>query len=177
MARSFDIIALTGKRDDETVAESLRSLATHLAGRKREVLADPSVAEALEPIGIQPVSVDQICSRADLIVAIGGDGTMLYAAGVVAGSYVPLLGVNRGRLGFLADAQHAYLVLGLPGHGNTGNSCLFPGSLLAGLPGCVGCGRFPGLDLLESWLILTGVRATALLRCGIFPGRLWVAQP
>ena len=103
MARSFDIIALTGKRDDETVAESLRSLATHLAGRKREVLADPSVAEALEPIGIQPVSVDQICSRADLIVAIGGDGTMLYAAGLVAEAGVPLLGINRGRLGFLTD--------------------------------------------------------------------------
>jgi NAD+ kinase len=44
-------------------------------------------------------------NRADLIVAIGGDGTLLYAARLVAGHSVPLLGVNRGRLGFLTDVS------------------------------------------------------------------------
>jgi NAD+ kinase len=44
-------------------------------------------------------------TRADLIIAIGGDGTLLYAARLVAGHSVPLLGVNRGRLGFLTDVS------------------------------------------------------------------------
>ncbi|HEU5001740.1 MAG TPA: NAD(+)/NADH kinase [Actinomycetota bacterium] len=41
----------------------------------------------------------------DLVVALGGDGTMLRAAGVAAGRGVPLLGVNLGRMGFLSSAE------------------------------------------------------------------------
>ncbi len=44
-------------------------------------------------------------ARAELVIAIGGDGTLLYAARLVAGRPVPLLGVNRGRLGFLTDVS------------------------------------------------------------------------
>ncbi len=43
--------------------------------------------------------------ESSLVIAVGGDGTMLYAARLVAESGVPLLGVNRGRLGFLADVS------------------------------------------------------------------------
>jgi NAD+ kinase len=46
-----------------------------------------------------------IGGAADLVIAIGGDGTLLYAAGLVARHKVPLLGVNRGRLGFLTDVM------------------------------------------------------------------------
>jgi NAD+ kinase len=43
--------------------------------------------------------------RADLVIAVGGDGTLLYAARLVAQHNVPLVGVNRGRLGFLTDVM------------------------------------------------------------------------
>ena len=46
---------------------------------------------------------DQIAEQADLVIAIGGDGTLLYAARLVAHRGVPLIGINRGRLGFLTD--------------------------------------------------------------------------
>ncbi len=45
----------------------------------------------------------EIAERADLVIAIGGDGTLLYAARLVAHRGVPLIGINRGRLGFLTD--------------------------------------------------------------------------
>jgi len=46
---------------------------------------------------------DRIVDEADLVIAIGGDGTLLYAARLVAHRGVPLIGINRGRLGFLTD--------------------------------------------------------------------------
>jgi NAD+ kinase len=46
---------------------------------------------------------DEIAAKADLVIAIGGDGTLLYAARLVAHRGVPLIGINRGRLGFLTD--------------------------------------------------------------------------
>ena len=47
----------------------------------------------------------QFGTRADLVIAIGGDGTLLYGARLVARHGVPLLGVNRGRVGFLTDVM------------------------------------------------------------------------
>jgi NAD+ kinase len=46
---------------------------------------------------------EKIADEADLVIAIGGDGTLLYAARLVAHRGVPLIGINRGRLGFLTD--------------------------------------------------------------------------
>ena len=55
--------------------------------------------------GVTRVPEREIGARADLVIAIGGDGTLLYAARLVAGHAVPLLGINRGRLGFLTDVM------------------------------------------------------------------------
>ncbi len=55
------------------------------------------------PDSVLPCPEQSFATRADLIIAIGGDGTLLYAARLVAGHSVPLLGINRGRLGFMTD--------------------------------------------------------------------------
>jgi NAD+ kinase len=47
----------------------------------------------------------KLASEADLIIAIGGDGTMLYVGQLAVRGGAPLLGINRGRLGFLADIR------------------------------------------------------------------------
>ncbi|MCA1805361.1 MAG: NAD(+) kinase, partial [Xanthomonadaceae bacterium] len=46
---------------------------------------------------------EELAARCDLAIAVGGDGTLLNAARSLADAGVPLLGINRGRLGFLAD--------------------------------------------------------------------------
>ena len=49
---------------------------------------------------IQPQEINQHC---DLIVVLGGDGTMLKAAQIAVPQNLPIVGINRGKLGFLAD--------------------------------------------------------------------------
>ena len=49
------------------------------------------------------VSLDKLSSMSDMVVSIGGDGTMLNTAYTVRGSGTPILGVNYGKLGFLAE--------------------------------------------------------------------------
>ena len=53
--------------------------------------------------GLQPVAIEDIAAEADLAVSVGGDGTLLAAARALVDSQIPLLGINLGRLGFLAD--------------------------------------------------------------------------
>jgi NAD+ kinase len=57
--------------------------------------------------------VDLVDETVDLVVALGGDGTLLRAARMVAGKGVPLFGVNLGQLGFLTNTAEAELELGL----------------------------------------------------------------
>jgi NAD+ kinase len=50
-----------------------------------------------------PVVVDELVERSALLVSLGGDGTMLRSMRLIAGKPTPVLGVNLGRLGFLAE--------------------------------------------------------------------------
>ena len=63
--------------------------------------------------GVHTVLEADLARDADLIVAIGGDGTMLHAARMAAMADVPVLGINRGRLGFLADVGPEQMVQSL----------------------------------------------------------------
>lgn len=105
MPHSFQSIALVGNAKDLRVAECMLGLAAHFHARGVQVLVDPGVSLAFKANSVVLCPEQSFATRADLIVAIGGDGTLLYAARLVAGHSVPLLGVNRGRLGFLTDVS------------------------------------------------------------------------
>jgi NAD+ kinase len=95
--------ALIGRFSDARVAESALMLLPHL--KKRGVEALLPVDDPLQAASdlVTRVPEEEIAERADLVIAIGGDGTLLYAARLVAHRGVPLIGINRGRLGFLTD--------------------------------------------------------------------------
>jgi NAD+ kinase len=103
MSHSFQSIALVGNTQDLRVAECMLSLVGHFHSKGVRALVDPNVGLAFPADSVLPCSEASFATRADLIIAIGGDGTLLYAARLVAGHSVPMLGINRGRLGFMTD--------------------------------------------------------------------------
>lgn len=103
MNKPFTRIALVGKVEDTRVADSMVALARHLCARGLAVLVDRGAAIAGLPEGVLRRPLAELGREADLIVAIGGDGTMLFAAQLALERGLPLLGINRGRLGFLTD--------------------------------------------------------------------------
>ena len=51
------------------------------------------------------VTTDELADKVDLVISVGGDGTLLKCAGLIYPREIPLLGINLGRLGFLTDIQ------------------------------------------------------------------------
>ena len=105
MNKRFSRIALVGKVEDARVADSMVALARHLRSRGLVVLVDGDITVADLPGDAERRPLGMLAGDADLIVAIGGDGTMLFAAQLAIGRDIPLLGINRGRLGFLTDVS------------------------------------------------------------------------
>jgi NAD+ kinase len=99
------LCALVGRFSDPRVAESVNALIPHLLSRQVKVIVSTETTYSGDAEGIVRMPEIDIGANADLVIAIGGDGTLLYAAGLVARHKVPLLGVNRGRLGFLTDVM------------------------------------------------------------------------
>jgi NAD+ kinase len=97
--------ALIGRFVDARVAESMSILLPYLKSRSVQVLVSDTadIPEGLN--GVTRLPEEEVASQADLLIAIGGDGTLLYGARMVARHNVPLLGINRGRLGFLTDVM------------------------------------------------------------------------
>jgi len=100
MKSEFRTIALVGRQTDTRVAEPMLALATHLTEAGFDVFAADSLALDLP---VKRVPEEDLCNDADLVIAIGGDGTMLHAGRLARERGAPILGINRGRLGFLAD--------------------------------------------------------------------------
>src|SRR5690606_12613725 len=79
---------------------------TH-AGRADALRAEQQVLAELRAAGVEPLTEDADFDPVALEAAIvlGGDGTVLRAAELTRGGSAPLLGVNLGHMGFLAEAE------------------------------------------------------------------------
>ena len=88
------------KVDQPQAVESVRELAKWLEERGIRTLADPVCAQQA---GLPATPRAELASEADLIVVLGGDGTLLSVAREVGTRRVPILGVNLGTLGYLTE--------------------------------------------------------------------------
>lgn len=102
---NFRTVALIGKYKSPEIAGPLLDLASFLEARGRSVVIDPLTAVHVGDHRRLVLSLEDIGTQADLAVVIGGDGTMLNIARMLAPFDVALVGVNVGRLGFLTDVS------------------------------------------------------------------------
>ena len=99
----FKTVALIGKYKSPEIAGPLLKLGSFLAKRGVKVMVDRLTAAHIGDSALPVLALEEIGRQADLAIVLGGDGTMLNIARVLAPFDVALVGINQGRLGFLTD--------------------------------------------------------------------------
>lgn len=109
----FKRIGLMGRAGKKSIITTLNDLIALLLCWGLDIVIDTSTAsiegvhihsdQASDTIKVIPRS--RMGEHCDLMIVVGGDGSILQAGSLLAGTGVPVLGVNRGRLGFLADVN------------------------------------------------------------------------
>ncbi len=109
LAASIRRVGLIANAEKPEVPRLARRTAAALKKAGRSVAAGPDTAGMLPPSIWTAASIAELASRTDLLLVLGGDGTMLRAAREIAGSPTPLLGINAGNLGFLTAVSPDHL--------------------------------------------------------------------
>jgi NAD+ kinase len=103
MPSRFRHAAIVGKYQARGIRAVLEEIAHFLVGQGLDVSFERDTAQATGVAGFDVVTTDSLGSQCDLVVVVGGDGTMLGIAREVARHGLPLVGINQGRLGFITD--------------------------------------------------------------------------
>ena len=106
------ILLLPNAHRDAGLTETLR-LAEHLRANGHEVRIRPFLSDGMpetELPGVSAEPLDTAIAGARLMVTLGGDGTILQISRYAAGTGVPIVGVNMGNKGFLAELESTELL-------------------------------------------------------------------
>lgn len=105
MTDQFNKIGLIGKSVDPGIDDAIAAISQHLQQKGIQVILDEKTASNISAQTLTRASRTTLGQECDLVIVVGGDGTMLSAARTLCDDDVPLVGVNLGRLGFLADVS------------------------------------------------------------------------
>lgn len=96
----FRSVGICTKPEQPQLADLVRGLERWLRERGLEVVLD---AQAAAWTGAPEIPRSDLAAKVDLVIVLGGDGTLLAVARAIGSRPVPILGVNLGTLGFLAE--------------------------------------------------------------------------
>lgn len=103
MSFKFSRIALMGRYSSNSARLTLQNLIRFLTPLPLELCLEAETAEIIEERSLPRVPREKLGEACDLVIVVGGDGSLLNAAHAVAESNIPVIGINRGTLGFLTD--------------------------------------------------------------------------
>lgn len=101
-ASGLERVGLFGNAEKDELPEAIETIVQRCAKGGVEVITSQDLAR-ISPAGLRSLRDPDLIQNTQLIIALGGDGTMLRAARLLGTSGVPLLGVNLGSLGYLTD--------------------------------------------------------------------------
>lgn len=101
----FKKVALIGRQRTDHINETLVALESFLCAKNIDVIYEKETANLIPADSRKSVAADELGKHCDLIIAVGGDGSLLKAARIAVKQNLPVLGINRGRLGFLTDIR------------------------------------------------------------------------
>lgn len=99
----FKRVGLIGRIGSESVQLSLKNLISFLHNRGLDIVLEQETAKVLPGHNMEVCSYEMLGQTCDLAIVVGGDGSILSASRSLVKYKIPILGVNRGRLGFLTD--------------------------------------------------------------------------
>ena len=105
---------MVGRPQQKGLREVLQQLLALLQSRGLEVILEDRLGEVAPDHSKRLATRDDIGREADLVIVVGGDGSLLSAARTLAKYDTPVLGINRGRLGFLTDITPDEMVQQVP---------------------------------------------------------------
>lgn len=111
--KSFRNIGLIGRPDKSAVVDTLCLIHDHLIKIGLNPVFDQETASLVPYQDSQIVSRQLLGEVVDLVIVIGGDGSLLHAARALVRHNTPVIGVNRGRLGFLTDINPSEVIFKL----------------------------------------------------------------
>lgn len=104
MASVFQTIGLIGRLRCEETANTIEQIIKHLQKQITDIILDEETASIFPTITrFRSLPRATLAESCDLVIVVGGDGSLLSASRAVLPYNTPLLGVNRGHLGFLTD--------------------------------------------------------------------------
>ncbi len=110
----FKRIGLLGVHRNPLVVETVGDAAKFLQKEGFEVFLETETAEAVQsPEAYRALSILELAKTIDLLITVGGDGNLLHAGRIMSLHNVPVIGINRGQLGFLTDLSPSELHQGL----------------------------------------------------------------
>jgi NAD+ kinase len=99
----FKRVALVGKFQAEGIHQVLEQLSELVKKQGCAVWIEEETAKFTQMSHLPSISVKEMQGNIDVVVVIGGDGTLLGVGRHLAGAHIPVIGINMGRLGYMTD--------------------------------------------------------------------------